>query len=188
MVQRRQLIIAVTAACISRSALAAAVDIDHTNRIVPVDQGLSNLCWLASAAMLMSATRGVPVTMAQLAGELGGMWKPMYDTKSAITADRVVPFAAALKVRTDGLKSMTADAWSSLLSPGPILLLGYSSNAQMGHAIVLSGLKGDTADFQGLSARVVDPNGGKAYTTSFKDLVAFYEGAALAGIPQLMYA
>lgn len=115
----------------------------------------------------MSAARGLPVTMAQLAGELGGMWKTMYDTMSAITADRVEPFAKALKVRTDGLKSMTPDAWSNYVVRSPVLMLGFTPYARTGHAIVLAGLVGNTDDFKGMNAMVVDPNGGTKSTKPF---------------------
>ncbi len=187
MLNRRDIIISAGAASLAPFAAAAPVAIDHSNKVYAVDQGISNLCWLASAAMLMSAARGVPVTMAQLAGELGGMWKSMYETKAPITADRVQPFAKALKVRTDGLKSMTADGWAKLIGPGPMLLLGYTPGAVMGHAILLAGLVGDTNDFKGMNAMVVDPNGGTKSTKPFQALVKFYEGAASVGVPQLMF-
>lgn len=187
MLKRRDIIISAGAASLSRIATAAPVSVDHSQKVYAVDQGTSNLCWLASAAMLMSAARGVPTTMAQLAGELGGMWKSMYDTKAAISVDRVEPFAKALKARTDGLKSMTPDAWAKLIGPGPVLLLGYTPGALMGHAIVLAGLTGDTKDFKGMKAMVVDPNGGAKSTKAFPALLQFYEGAASAGVPQLMF-
>lgn len=186
MIQRRSFLIAAVTA-LPLGAIASPVNIDHSFKVSPVDQGNANLCWLASAAMLISASRGVPVTMTQLASELGGIWKSMYDAKSEITADRVVPFAKALKVRTDGLKSMTTDGWAKLLASGPVLLLGYTPRAVMGHAVLLAGLKGNTVDYAGMNAIVVDPNGAKTITTSFKNLIEFYEGAAAANIPQLMY-
>jgi hypothetical protein len=187
MIKRRDIVLSASAATLSGLVTAAPVSIDHSGKVYPVDQGSADLCWLASAAMLMSAARGVPVTMPQLAGELGGMWKSMYDAKSPITADRVEPFAKTLKVRTDGLKSMTPDAWAKRLASGPVLLLGYTPQARMGHAVVLVGLTGDTTDFKGMTAKVVDPNGGTKSTTSFPTLIKFYEGAASAGVPQLMF-
>ena len=187
MINRRDIILSASAATVSGFVTAAPVSIDHSGKVYSVDQGSADLCWLASAAMLMSATRGVPVNMQQLAGELGGMWKSMYDAKSPIAADRVEPFAKALKLRTDGLKSMTPDAWAKRLAPSPVLLLGYTPQAKMGHAVILAGLAGDTADFKGMTAKIVDPNGGTKSTTSFPTLIKFYEGAASAGVPQLIF-
>jgi len=187
MINRRDIILSAGAATVSGLVTAAPVSIDHSGKVYPVDQGSADLCWLALAAMLMSAARGVPVTMQQLAGELGEMWKSMYDAKSPIAVDRVEPFAKALKLRTDGLKSMTADVWAMLLAPGPVLLLGYTPQAKMGHAVILAGLAGDTADFKGMTAKVVDPNDGNRLTTSFSTLIKFYEGAAPAGVPQLLF-
>lgn len=53
--------------------------------------------------------------MQQLAGELRGMGKSTYDAKSPMTVEWVEPFAKALKLRIDGLKSMAADVSAKLL-------------------------------------------------------------------------
>ncbi|MGE8445883.1 MAG: hypothetical protein ACN6O1_06670 [Comamonas sp.] len=115
MINRRNVILSVSAATVSGLVTAAPVSTDHSEKVYPVDQGSTDLCWLASAAMLMSAAKGVTVTMQQLAGELGEMWKSMYDAKSPIAVDRAEPFAKALKLRTDCLKSMMVDVWAKLL-------------------------------------------------------------------------
>ena len=186
--ERRHFLVSAAAVGLSLPARAAPVDIDHTYKFRAVDQGDSNLCWLASAAMLMSSVRGgAAISMAELAGELGQPWKEMFQKKGSIKANQVVALAAKLKVRTDGLKSMTADAWASRVAAGPVLLLGYTPGATMGHAVMLAGLKGDTSEFKTLTARIVDPQGGKPRNSSFADLIRFYEGAASANVPQLMF-
>lgn len=58
----------------------------------------------------------------------------------------------------------------------------------MGHAVILAALAGDTTDFEGMTAKVVDPRGGNGLTTSFSTLIKFYAGAAPAGVPQLFLA
>lgn len=187
--ERRALILAACSASLAVPARASLVDIDHTYRIKPVDQGVSNLCWLASAAMLTSSMRGgIPIGMSQLADELGEPWRSMYQKKSAILATQVTAFSKKLNVRTAGIGSMTTEAWIRTIEQGPALLLGYTPKAAMGHAIVLSGFKGETRNFETIVARTIDPNGAKTSTTSFLKLIEFYEGAASAGVPQLMFA
>lgn len=115
MINRRDVILSLSAATVSGLVTAAPVSIDHSEKVYPVDQGSADLCWLALGAMLMSEARGLPVTMQQLAGALRGMGKSTYDAKSPMTVEWVEPFAKALKLRTDGVKSMAADVSAKLL-------------------------------------------------------------------------
>lgn len=182
-------------AALALSPLAAwskPIDIDHGGTVKAVDQGSANLCWLASAAMLVSAQRGVAVSMAGLAGELGQPFSDLYaagqrdPSKGALGTKLVQPLADKLGARATGLASFDVDVWASMITRGPIFIAGYTPGAQMGHAVVITGLAGDTSKHQELVVRLIDPAGGTAKTQKFAALIRFYEGLAKAGVPQLL--
>lgn len=174
------------------AAWSKTVDVDHGARIRAVDQGNANLCWLASAAMLVSAQRGAPVSMAAMARELGRPFSDLHaaglrsPAGGALGTELVKPLAVKLGARARGLASFEVDVWAGMIARGPIFIAGYTPGAQMGHAVVIAGLAGDTSKQGELVVRLIDPAGGTAKTQKFGALIKFYEGLAVAGIPQLL--
>lgn len=98
------------------------IDIHHGPLVKPVSQGNANLCWLATAAMLMSFRRLIPVSMVGLAIELGAPFKSLYEaaqqdpSQGALRTNQVKLLATTLDVRTEGLKSFTIDAWVEMVN------------------------------------------------------------------------
>lgn len=184
---------AVALVAVPLEGLAKAIDVDHGPKIKPVNQGNANLCWLASAAMLVSAKRGMPITMATLAKELGAPYDDLYtagqqsENGGALSTSLVKPLADRLRMKTDGLKSFTVDAWAAKIGAGPIFVAGFTEGAKMGHAVVITGLIGDTTKYEELKVRLIDPDGAKPKVQNFKETIKFYEGLASAGVPQLLF-
>ena len=99
----------------------------------------------------------------------------------------VKPLASKLGLKMDGLKSFTTDVWVDKASTGPIFLAEFTPNATMSHAIVVSGLVGETTMVDALKFRLIDPAGAKSRVQNFRETIKFYEGLAAAGVPQLLY-
>lgn len=184
--RRRVLCLGMGAALVAGNASASRVSVDHSFEFTAVDQGPANLCWLAGTAMLLSYRNNQPVSMADAASTLGQPYFGLFNSKSSLPADRVTDLASRLRMSTDGLRSMTPALWAQRISSGPVFLAGYDANADMGHVVILAGVSGDTNNFDGMQAIVVDPNGGLQKTPRLADVVKFYEGLARAGVPQLI--
>ena len=64
-------------------------------------------------------------------------------------------------------------------------------NLSAAHAVVLVGLRGDTADFPSLEVRIVDPAGAIRRSATLGSVIKFYEGlagpATDASAPQILY-
>lgn len=184
MVTRRKL---VASAC-GLAALSLAPRVLHATPIAVshagisgVAQGSSNLCWLASAAMLMSWKKKAPVSMADAASQLGGAYKQLYDKGEPLQLSSFRDLAAKLQMTPAGLASFAISWWVDKIKKGPMMLAGYTPNTQrMGHAVVLSGMKGDSDNPASIAVETWDPNSGKKTTANFMELIRFYEGLAPA--------
>ncbi|WP_430300791.1 papain-like cysteine protease family protein [Ralstonia insidiosa] len=164
---------------------ARAIAIESQPWIVSaVDQGTANLCWLASAAMMMSAAVKRSVTMGEMAEFLGDPYSQLY--RQGVTAPgggalsvRDVPeLARRLGLNASGFASFDVPWWVQALRFGPVMVFGIDKGGRMGHVKILSGLDGDDSSFDGLRASGVDPNGGTQFRQPFGELIAFYERAA----------
>lgn len=164
------------------------INIDHEKKLVPVDQGDANLCWLASASMMKSWEKGnQKITMSQLAKELGGEYYERYLNKAALPGSDMINFASELGLICEGLKSMTSEWWIKTLTAGPIFVCGYDGSGSMGHAIVLVGLSGDKESIRDAKIKAWNPRGPILDNLIFKDFIDFYERLAQSGFPQLLF-
>ncbi|MDM0053920.1 papain-like cysteine protease family protein [Variovorax sp. J22R115] len=162
------------------SAHAAPVAIDHSKRLTPVDQGDSNLCWLASAAMMVSWKESRKVDMGQLAAGLGNPYADLFKNMAPASPALVKALAAKLALTTRGMQNFTPQWWIDRLRAGPIWVGGYEAGAKMRHVRVLVALVGDSTTPNEMTAIYVEPAGGKLVPTTFNELNKFFEAIAKA--------
>ena len=198
---RRRSLVLLLAGCASilpRGLRAEKIDVDVGLTLTPVDQGNANLCWLAAAAMMRSwQEAGASVSMSQLATELGPPFRQIFEegqanpSTGALPLSLVNPLFKKLGLRGTGLQSFKISWWVERLKTGPVFLAGYATSAVMAHAVVLVGLRGDTADFPSLEVRIVDPAGAIRRSATLGSVIKFYEGlagpATDASAPQILY-
>jgi len=176
---------------------AMPVSISHSG-INGVLQGNANLCWLASVAMLMSWKNKSPISMSSMATTLGDPFEKLFKQSQSDSTGGGLPItdvkllADKLGLKTSGLASFNTSWWVDTLKKGPMMIAGYVKNpARMGHAVVLSGIDGDTNDVNRMGAEVYDPNYGAKIDKDFRQTIAFYEGLADPAVdaqaPQILH-
>jgi hypothetical protein len=178
--RRRQLLIGTAAmfACgVPNLVRASPVSIDYSQKIVPVDQGNSDLCWLAAAAMIQSYQANGAVTMADTANSLGPSYVSLFNSSANLPFSMTNDLASKLNMSAFGYQSFTTSWWSGKLQGGPMWVGGMDPGGKMGHVRVLAGMQGDTDTSSTLVVSYIDPAGGILYTNvAFTDFITFYEG------------
>jgi hypothetical protein len=148
-----------------------AVDFQVSPPIEGVDQGNSQLCWLAATAVLFQWRDGVPVSLQDAANTLGAYFIAKYANLAPLDYGDMQQWQQAGGFESQGQQCFDADGWSSLLQQyGPLITL-ISGNATdtINHAVVVGGVSGDGTT-AGTSLTVADGNGG---TVSAVDLGTF---------------
>ncbi|MEW9586609.1 papain-like cysteine protease family protein [Paraburkholderia sp. DGU8] len=190
--QRRRQLLAIAGLSLLGPVAHGAIIKPNAWTVSPVDQRSANLCWLASSAMMLSASVKRSVGMREVADYLGDPFRSLfYDwTKSpeagGLHIEYVPELGKRLGFEANGFASFDLPWWLEQLRFGPLMVFGVNEGGgSIGHMKVLSDLSGDDSSPHTLIATVLDPNGGVRSRQSFIDFVTFYERAASAGTVQI---
>lgn len=153
--------------------------------INPVDQGDSNLCWLATTATLLSWKRLVPMDMKATAKQLGPEFESLLSQDAPLPATAISAFMSRAKFVALAGQSRPVTAWESLLKKHGLLAVGVdadSPNNYMAHLITLYGVKGD-GTLDGTHFKIIDPNGGVKKSLTFRQFGEVYGADDAVNIP-----
>lgn len=162
-----------------------AVNYEVPGLINPVDQGDSNLCWLATSATLLSWKRLVPMDMKATAKLLGQKYESLLSQGAPLPANLISDFMSRAKFAALAGQSRPANAWEGLLKRHGLLAVGVdadSPNNYMAHLIALYGVKGD-GSLDGTQFKIIDPDGGVKKSLSFRQFGRMYGADDAVNIP-----
>lgn len=162
-----------------------AVDFEVPGIIRPVDQGVSNLCWLATTTTLLSWKLLTPMDMRATAQRLG----PEFETLLT-GGDELPPALVNRFIERSGLiavagQSRAAADWERMLKDHGLLAVGVEADQPdnyMAHLITLYGISGD-GSLDGTSLKIIDPDGGAKKTLTFRAFGKLYDANDAVNIP-----
>lgn len=153
--------------------------------VSPVDQGHSNLCWLACVTMMISWRASISYSMSWVAKLLGAPFEAYYQdgiqgraNQGLLLGDEVELLAKRAELTRYGLASFDTSWWLNQLQYGPLVILGMNPDAQIGHAKLLVQLEPSGSSPTDLIATVVDPATARIERQPFLALIQFYERLA----------
>jgi hypothetical protein len=165
------------------AARAGAVDIEINPNLLPVDQGDSNLCWLAATAVVFGWRDGAGGTLADsdarmsaAATAMGGEFVTLYLTKEALPSASIPNWRSSGGFELQGQQCLDADGWETLLrGKGPLItLIDGNGSGEINHAVVVGGIHGDgSAD--GTNILFANGNGGIIESKSLTDFATIFE-------------
>lgn len=170
------------------------VDATISGMIDPIDQGQSNLCWLASTAMLFEWRKNQSMSMNAVAALLG---EPFSTRAKNDNKSNFIAFSEVDLLREnagfimEAQQCFAANGWADLLkSRGPLFVIAdFSDNEgqRIAHAVVVTAIHGDgTAD--GTVISFIDPNGATNENMSLADFSGVFEYGAGTDAPfQVMH-
>ena len=160
------------------TSLAAPIDLSHN--VPAINQGSSDLCWLAGASMLISSKEGKTVSMDEIAKRAGSEFEKLAKEKKPLHFDQMAGFIKAIKVTAEAPQNYTAKGWADLFrAHGPLWVGGWDKGARMAHVRVIKAMKGDDSHTSKVSVTYVDPNGAKEVTTTLTAFIESYENFAI---------
>lgn len=106
-----------------------AVNYEVPGLINPVDQGDSNLCWLATTATLLSWKRLVPMDMKATAKLLGQKYESLLSQGAPLPANLISDFMSRVKFAALAGQSRPANAWEGLLKRHGLLAVGVDADS-----------------------------------------------------------
>lgn len=141
-----------------------------------VDQGNSNLCWLATTTMLLSWKSQLSMDMKATAKRLGPEFEALLAKGEALSQNNFTLF-----LKRSGLiglvgQSRPAKVWEQLLKTHGLLAVGVDTDAPnnaMAHLVVLQEIVGDES-LDGTRFNLIDPNGGVSKSVTFRQFGALY--------------
>lgn len=162
-----------------------AVNYEVPGTINLVDQGRSNLCWLATTATLLSWKRFVPMDMKATAKLLGTKYESLLSQGASLPATLISDFMGRAKFVALAGQSRPASAWEGLLKKHGLLAVGVdadSPNNYMAHLITICGVAGD-GSLDGTQFMIIDPDGGVKKSLSFREFGKMYGADDAVNIP-----
>jgi hypothetical protein len=159
---------------------AASVSVDYSREVPRIDQGGSNLCWLAAAAMMVSWKERGDIDMRGLANRLGPPFVDLFSNGSGANWHDVDLLARRLALRVSGLSSVPTSWWVARMKDGPIFVAGADGRL-LAHARVLVQMNGDDASSARLKVTYIDSNGGRLKTSTLAEVIAFFERLPATG-------
>jgi hypothetical protein len=156
------------------------------NYDVPVvAQTMTMSCWAAAAASILSWKSGSVLTEQQVVQQAGAAYEAAFEANTGLAGTDVASFATALGLSAEPPQNWDVDGYASLLTAhGPLwvgVVLTYD-NVPYRHVRILAGLIGD-GTFDGTSAFVLDPDGGRNYQESLTDFASELENIARQDLP-----
>ncbi len=163
---RRNALALLGSAAIMYPTLAAGEQLNTVLSVTPVAQTTAMSCWAAAAAMLLQWKNGIPSTEFQVAQMAGQNYVVALTQGTGLNGNEFVEFAAALGLTTEAPQNLMPAGYESLLrAHGPLWVgsrLDVKTTISRRHIRVLRGITGD-GTFDGSTAWVVDPDGGRDY-------------------------
>lgn len=156
----------------------AAVDIVHG--VTPIAQSKTMSCWAAAAAMLLTWKNGIPYTEYSAANAAGNNFLVAFQTNQGLPGTTIVELASALNLKAEAPQNWTVVGYANLLKAHGPLWVGtaiFSSTSIYRHVRILRGVTGD-GTFDGTTAVIVDPDGGRDYQESVADFARELEEIA----------
>ena len=153
--------------------------------INPVNQGDSNLCWLATTATLLSWKQLVLMDMKATAKQLGPKFEFLLSQAAPLPAAAISEFMSRAKFVALAGQSRPARAWESLLKAHGLLAVGVDADAPnnyMAHLITLYGIAGD-GTLDGTKFKIIDPDGGIKKTLTFRQFGEMYSAYDAVNTP-----
>lgn len=144
----------------------APVNIVHN--VAPLAQTKTMSCWAAAAAMLLSWKNHSPYTELSAATAAGPTYLYAFNSNSGLPGPAVAELAAALHLSVEAPQSWTPEGYANLLKLHGPLWIGtaiFDPASTYRHVRILRGVTGD-GTFDGTTAWIVDPDGGRDYQES----------------------
>lgn len=166
-----------------------AVNYEVSGIINPVDQGDSNLCWLATTATLLSWKLLSPMDMRATAKHLGPEFEVLLTGGDALPGTYIPRFLQRSKLIALAGQSRPATALEKLLKDHGLLAVGVDADAPnnyMAHLITLYGIAGD-GSLDGTRLKIIDPAGGARKTLTFREFGRIYGADDATSIPFNMF-
>lgn len=153
--------------------------------ITKIDQGKSNLCWLATTTMLLASKVPVPMDMKTTAKRLGPEFEALLSKGAALRGDLINLFQQRAGIISLAGQSRPATAWEALLKSKGLLAVGIDAdepNNFMAHLVMLYGISGDgSLDKTHLS--IIDPAGGTEKKLTFRQFAKVYGADDAVNMP-----
>jgi hypothetical protein len=161
---------------------AAAQALNTILPVNPVAQTKNWSCWAAAAAMLLQWKNGIPYSEFQIAQMAGQNYAIAFTNDTGLNGNEFADFAAALGLATEAPQNFTPAGYESLLrAHGPLWVgsrLDVNTANSRRHIRVLRGISGD-GTFDGSTAWVVDPDGGRDYQETVTQFASELEQIAI---------
>lgn len=152
------------------------LDYEVAGIINPVDQGVSNLCWLATTATLLSWKLLSLMDMKATAKHLGPEFEALHTSGDGLSSANIPLFLTRSKLISKAGQSRTAKTWEQLLKTHGLLAVGVDAdqpNNYMAHLVTMYGISGDET-LNGTTIKIIDPAGGVKKPLSFKQFGQMY--------------
>ena len=153
--------------------------IDVSWDVTPVAQTETMSCWAAAAAMLLSHKSAIPTTELQACQQAGDMYVAAFQANTGLAGTAVGDFAQALSCVAEAPQNFMPAGYAALLQAhGPVWIgtaILYPTIYR--HVRILRALFGD-GTFDGTTATLVDPDGGREYQQTVTELAKELEEIA----------
>jgi hypothetical protein len=149
--------------------------------VKPFAQTKNTDCWLAAAVMLLRWKNGIDISELDAAKMAGPNYVIAFNNEQTLLGPEVADFANALGLTTEAPQNYTPKGYHDLLKVnGPLWVgarLDVSTANPRKHVRVLRGVTGD-GTFDGSTAWILDPDGGRDYQESMTDFAKELEAIA----------
>lgn len=154
---------------ITYSRETKAADLSTVLDVKPFAQTKDMSCWLAAAVTMLQWKNGIPLSELNVAKMAGSNYVIAFQQDTGLNGDEFREFASALGLAVEEPQNFSPAGYNDLLAAhGPLWVasrLDKGSSNSRRHIRVLRGTSGD-GSFDGTTAFVLDPDGGRDYQES----------------------
>ena len=135
--------------------------------ILPVNQGNTDLCWLAATTVMFQWKDTIKLSMQDCASRLDSIFVAKFLAHEALSYDDILLWKSHGGFDAQGQQCLDAGGWQTLLElHGPLItLLDGTGGGTINHAVVVYGVNGD-GSLDGTSLMVANSQTGVAENKS----------------------